>query len=126
MTTHTYPGQALVILLVFAAITITITAAAATVTIINSTASSWVEQGEMAYNVAESGVENALIRLLRDPAYTGETLTVGAGTATIAVSGTGPYTLISTGTVGDFSRKIQAVAQFTTGVMTVTSWVETY
>jgi|SRR3989344_1583828 len=120
-------GQALVILLVFSAITLTIIAAATTVNIINSSASSWVEQGEVAYNVAESGIENALIRLLRDPAYTGETLTVGDGTATITVSGTDPvYTVTSTGVIGSFNRRIRAVAQFTGGVMSVTSWTETY
>jgi len=118
-------GSSLVVLLVFAAITITITSAAATVTIVNSTTSSRVEIGQLAYNIAEGGIENALIRLLRDPGYTGETLTVGDGTATITVTGTLPtLTVDSIGTVGDFTRRIQATAQFTGGVMSVTNWTE--
>ncbi len=119
-------GQTLVLLLAFMAIAITITTAAVVVLISNSQSASKFALGTEAYDVAESGVENALVRLLRDPSYTGESLTVGQGTATIAVTGTGPYTVTSTGVVSDFSRRIQVTANYTNGVLTVTSWSEVY
>jgi len=56
-------GQTLVLLLVFMAMAITITTAAVMVTVVNSQMGSKWEQGEAALAVAESGAENALIRL---------------------------------------------------------------
>jgi len=117
-------GQTLVILLVFITVSIIIASAAATLNIVNSTAVSKVEIAESAYNIAESGLENALLRLLRDTSYPGETLTVDAGTATITVTGTNPYTVTSRGEIEGFIRVIQAVVTFSTGVMTINSWQE--
>ena len=86
-------GQTLVLLLVFVAITITITSAAVAMMIINSQSGSRFELREITYTVAESGAENALLRLLRDPDYTGETLTIEDGTATITVTGSSVKTI---------------------------------
>lgn len=122
----TRPGQTLVLLLIFMAVAITMTAAAVVVTIANSQGASEYEQGVTAYQVAEGGMENALLRLLRDPAYAGETLTVGSGTATIVVTGSGPFIVTSTGTAGDFVRKIQVTAGYTNNILTVNSWNEVY
>lgn len=120
-------GQSLIILLVFVAVAVTITAASASLAVINSSSSSNIELGQLTYNITESGIENALMRLLRDPEYTGETLTVDDGTATITVAGTYPsLTVVSQGTLGGFSRRIQAVVQFTSGVMSISSWREVY
>lgn len=113
-------------LLVFMAVAVTITTAATTITLINSTTTSRVEQGQMAYNIAESGIENALIRLLRDPGYSGETLPVAEGFATISVTGTPLMTITSTGVLGDFTRRLQATAQFVSGVLNILSWQEVY
>lgn len=120
------PGQALVTLLVFIAVAVIITSAATALIIINSQTSLSLNLGQEAYQVAESGIENALLRLLRDPAYAGETLTVGQGTATIIVTGANPYTLTSTGIMGNFSRRLQTTAQFSSGILSVTSWQETF
>ena len=76
-------------------------------TITNSIASSTYALGNQAYSVAESGAENAIIRLLRDKAYVGETLAVGDNTATITVSGINPYVIISAGRAGNFVRKVE-------------------
>ncbi len=64
-------GQALVILLVFMAIAVTVTTAAVVMMVVGSTAASKYERSQAAYATAESGAENALLRLLRDPNYTG-------------------------------------------------------
>jgi len=81
--------------------------------------------GERALTVAESGAENAILRLLRDPSYSGELgLPIGPGTATIGVTGTSPKVVLSTGTVGTFVRQVQVTIAVTNGQLTVSSWQE--
>lgn len=117
-------GQTVIALMVFMVMASTITAAAVALSIINSQSASAIELGNNALSVANSGGENAMLRLLRNPSYTGETMTVGDGTATITVTGTNPYVITSKGQVGDFSRTIQVVATGS-GFLTVSSWKET-
>lgn len=119
-------GQSLVILLVFMAIAMTVTSAAVVMMIVGSTAASKYEQGQTAYATAESGAENALLRLLRDPNYVGETLTIGSATATITVTGTNPKTVTSTGVSGGFTRQVRVVASDISGILTVISWSEVF
>lgn len=117
-------GNALITLLFFALITIIVTSSAVVMIIINSGAVTTVQQGNDAYSIAESGVENALLRLLRNPSYTSEVLTIGGGTATITVTGTTTKTIISRGRIGNFERSIQVTATYTNNILTVTSWDE--
>lgn len=119
-------GQALVMLLIFITMAITVTTAGVILTINNSQASSGFEQSAIARDIAESGAENALIRMLRDPSYAGETLTMGTGTATITVTGSDPKTVNSVGRLGNFMRTIQVTAQYLNGVLTVTAWREIF
>ena len=126
-------GQALVTLLFFMIIAVTITSAAIVMILVNTQSAGYLESGQYAYGIAESGIENALLRFLRNPSYCGETLPVGKGSAVIAVTdanhgcnGVSPITITSTGTISTFSRTIQAVVQFTNNQMTVTSWKEIY
>ncbi|HAV15126.1 MAG TPA: hypothetical protein DCX25_02250 [Candidatus Pacebacteria bacterium] len=118
-------GQALVILLIFVAVSVMITIASVTLIVITSSGMSSFEQSTMAYDIAEAGTENALLRLLRNPAYTGETLTVGDGTATITVTGSGTQTITSTGRLNNYLRKIQVVV-VVDDVDTIQSWMEVY
>ena len=117
-------GQTLITLLVFMVVSIVITSAAVAMTVSNSLRASKFEQGLITLHIAESGAENALLRLLRNPSYTGETLTVGTGTAVITVTGT-PTKIVSEGINGRFRRKIE-VGVDTSTVLTVTSWKEIY
>jgi hypothetical protein len=119
-------GQALILLLVFMAIAIIITSGAVIVILLNSSGATKFEQSLEAYTLAEGGAENALIRLLRDPMYTGETLTSSTGQITIVVSGVNPKTVTSTAVVGNFVREISVGAQDTNGVLMVTSWTEIF
>jgi hypothetical protein len=119
-------GQTLVTLLFFMVIAITITTGALMVIFINTQAQTKVQQSQTAYYITESGVENAIIRLLRDPTYTGETLTVGEGSVVIQVAGSGPYTITATGTDGNFTRKIQVVAAYTNNILSIQSWQEIF
>jgi hypothetical protein len=120
-------GQTLVVLLVFVAIAIMVTTAAVIVTVVNSQGGVIVDQGNQALNVAESGAENALLQLLRNPGYTGETLSVGNGQAVVNVppGSSYPKTLTSFGKIGDFTRTIQVVFTYDSNYMlTVSSWRE--
>lgn len=118
-------GQMLVALLAFMAMSITITSAATAITLVNTQTTSKFSQGQEALSLAETGAENALMRLLRDPTYTGpETLTLLNGTATISVSGSSPKTITSEGKSGEFRRRVQVTATQVNNVLTVNSWSE--
>jgi hypothetical protein len=107
------------------AMAIILTTAATAVTLVNSQTSSKYSLGQEALRYAETGADNALQRLLRDPNYTGETLSVGTGTATITVSGSGTKTIVSEGVSGSFRRRVQVTATQASNTLTVTSWTET-
>jgi uncharacterized membrane protein len=115
-------GQALVTLLFFIIIAVTITSAAVVMIIVNSLNGMKFQQGETTYQIAESGADNAMLRLLRNPNYTGEVLTIGQGTANIQVTGNGtgsnPYIILSKGQVGNFVRKIQITATYNNSLLT--------
>lgn len=126
MNRHRESGQTMVALLSFMAMAVTLTSAVTMVTLANVMSSSKYTLGQDALNVAEAGADNALLRLARDPTYTGETLTVGTGTATITVSGTTTKTITSVGLSSGFRRTIVVTASqsATTNVITPTAWVE--
>src|SRR5258708_4889168 len=115
-------------LLFFVTIAITVTTAAIIAMYSNAQSATKVQQGAIAYYVAEGGIENALIRLLRDPTYTGETLPVGTSTAVITVTGSSSsYTITSKGTVGNFLRTIQVTAGYnSSNILTISSWQENF
>lgn len=117
-------GQTLVILLVYMIIAVTITSAVIVLVLNSSSGTGKVLQGGTAYDIAESGAENAIIKLIRDRNYIGEELDIGDGQAEITVTGTNPKTIVSVGTLNDFSRTIQVIITITNGAVTVTSWKE--
>ncbi|KKQ29728.1 MAG: hypothetical protein US48_C0039G0007 [Candidatus Levybacteria bacterium GW2011_GWA2_37_36] len=117
-------GQALITLLFFVLISLTITSGAIIIIIANSISAGKLEEGNLAYYAAESGVENALLRLLRDPNYLGETLAIGNATAIITVTGANPKTVVSVGQNGDFKRTVQAQATYNNGYYTFSNWNE--
>lgn len=123
-------GQALITLLFFTIIGVTVTSAAVVMILVNSLSGTKQQQGEIAYEVAASGAENGIIRLLRNPSYTGEVLPVGSGSATITVTGSGtsgdPYIILSKGTTGIFVREVQVTATYQGNLLTVTSRKELY
>ncbi|OGK35932.1 hypothetical protein A3A93_05785 [Candidatus Roizmanbacteria bacterium RIFCSPLOWO2_01_FULL_38_12] len=119
-------GQTLVTLLVFVVVATSITAAATAIMINTSQASSQVENSFVSTGVAEGGIENALIRLLRNPNYTGETLPIGNGTATITVTGTDPKTITSIGVDGTHTKTIQVNVTYNDNIMTITDWQELF
>jgi hypothetical protein len=126
-TVQLQKGQALVTLLVFTIVAITITSASVVIILTNSVGTSKLERGTNAYYSAESGAENALLRLLRDPNYTGETLPVGDASVLISVANNGnTYTITSDATLGNFLRSVEVTASFVSNILTVDSWKEVF
>ncbi len=117
-------GQALIVLVCFGVIAATIVASTILVSVATNSASGRSQEGAIAYDIAENGAENALLRLLRDPSYTGETVALGSGSATITVTGTNPKTIVSLGVIGNYRRTIQVIASESAGILSVTSWKE--
>ena len=122
MKNKTYQkGQAVITLLFFMVIAISIITSVVIIVLNSATSGSNVEQGTVAYYSAETGAENALLRLLRDPTYAGETMNVGGATVTINVSGN---TITSTATYSNSIRKVQVQTLYNNNVLSVTSWKE--
>jgi hypothetical protein len=122
-------GQSLITLLFFMVIGIAVISSAALIVTADLLATSNAEQGISAYYVAESGIENGILYLLRNPQYHGSDIVmpIGTGNATIhfVYDGTAKTdTITSTGTNGTTTRVIQAVGSYTTGPLTITSWKE--
>jgi hypothetical protein len=105
-------------------IAITLVTTAVAVLVSNSLAVTKTESGIVAMDIAETGAENAIIQVLRNTNYLGETLTVGNGTAISTVSGTTTKTITTVGSIYGSSRTVQVVASLVNGVLTVTSWQE--
>ncbi len=117
-------GQTLVILLTYMVIAVIVTTASIALVINSSKGTDKVYQGANSLDIAESGAETAMIKLLRDSNYAGETLTVGNGQAIITVTGTNPKTIVSKGTLNNFTRTIQVIVNTTNNTLTATSWKE--
>ncbi len=120
-------GQVLVMLLVFMAMAITVTTAAVGLSISNSWSNNRLQTSHEALVIAESGAEDALLRLLRNPALS-ETydLSDGDAQATITVSGTSPVTITSVGTVGNFQRTVVVTGNFVGVIFNISSWTQTF
>jgi type II secretory pathway component PulK len=118
-------GQALVSLLLFTVIASLIITAAAIVIVINMKSTNRLTQSNVSRTIAESGIENALLRLLRNPSYTGEVISLNGGTATVQVTGSSSaYMIKSTGINGNFIHTITVTTQTTNGILSVSSWSE--
>lgn len=121
---HQNKGQALVTLLIFMIIAVTVTGAAIVVIFVNSLSTGKFQQSDLAYYTAESGQENAIIQLLRDENYSGETMTIGGNTAIISIVGENPKQITVEGYAGNFKRIIQAQVQLDNHILNITSWKE--
>lgn len=116
-------GQTITALLIFMVIAISVTAGAAALMSINLAGLSKIEMGTDILLAAESGAENALIQVLRNPNYTGETMTIDNATVTITVNGS---TIESSATNGKFTRKIRVITDYNDNIMSVVSWKEVF
>lgn len=115
-------GQTLVLLLVFIMVTIAITTAATFIIATNSLSATAVSQGLATREMAEAGAEKALLGLIRDPNYKGETFSLDSGTVTATVSGTTTLTIDVAATNGDYVKRVEVRATYSNNVLTPVSW----
>lgn len=119
-------GQTLVLLVVFVVVGIIVASSATIIILLSSKNASNFELGIMTLQLADSGAENALLRLLRNPSYAGETINTQDGTITINVTGDDQNkTITSTARVSNFLRTIKVDVNFAP-TLTIISWKEIY
>jgi len=118
-------GQAGLTLMFFSLVAILVTTGAVMAIISNTIGTSTLEQGTKAYYLAETGAENAILRLLRNPNYSGETIVVDSeGEIQVIISGEGLKTIISEGRTGNLLRKIEVIIDYNDHVLNIVSWKE--
>jgi uncharacterized protein YjdB len=115
-------GQTLILLLVFIVVAIAITTAAVVAISTNSESTTNTSMGVITKQMAESGIEQALLKYLRNPSYTGETFTLDTGSVTVTVSGNGNITIDSVAVNGNFTKKVEVSAIYSNNILTVGSW----
>lgn len=118
-------GQVLIAMLYIMVIGILVTTGAVYALISNTQSTTIFESGALAYAAAESGTENALLRLIRDPAYTGETLAITTGqSAVITVSTASGIIITSSGTYGTSVKQIETKVHYNEDMLIIDSWKE--
>lgn len=77
--------------------------------------------GVSQYHIVYGVLENAFMQLLRNPNYTGETVTLSGATCTITATGGSTKTVEARCVSADnaYVRKLSATATFSAGTMTV-------
>lgn len=116
-------GQALLTMLIFMTIGIMVLSAATIVLVTNIFGSVTAEQGLTAYYAAESGAEDGLLHVLRDPSVSGTLPSYAVGDARASVTITNG-TIVSVGTYGKAVRTVRIKTTNTNGIVSVTSWKE--
>lgn len=119
-------GQVAIMLVLIIMILSIVTTAAVALALSTTRDTTTLSLGERALAVAESGAENTILRLIRDPSYAGEgsPLSIGPGNATITLTGTSPIIITSSGAVGNMVRSVEVQVNITDGQLTVLSWRE--
>jgi archaellum component FlaG (FlaF/FlaG flagellin family) len=119
-------GQVAIMLVLIIMVLSIVTTAAVALALSTTRDTTTLSLGERALMVAESGAENTILQLIRDPDYAGESgpLSIGPGNATIELSGTSPITIMSTGVVGNMVRKVEVQVNIVSGQLTVLTWRE--
>lgn len=118
-------GQSLIAVITLVTVGLLIITAALSLNIVNRRVIYFQNRAEQARQLAESGLENATLQLLRNHAYTGETFAVDGGQIVTTVTANNTSRSIrTTATVGDAVRTFEATGTFTDTVFTLSSWKE--
>ncbi len=117
-------GYMLTALLVFLVVIIVVTTTSVLVSVSSLRSETYFDSGSEALAAADSGAENAILRLLRDPTYLGETLQVGNTDVIITVVGSAPQVVTVVADSGSFERTVEVRLQRVDGMLQVTSWKE--
>jgi hypothetical protein len=122
----TQPGQILVSVIIFMALGLTVIAMSAALTVINLQNTMKYSESAKALSYAEAGAEEGILRLIRDPTYSGGTLPLDAISVTISVVTNGTNKdVTSTAIYNGFTKKILARISLVGDKATLLSWDET-
>lgn len=117
-------GNSLVLLLVFVMVAIAVTTSATFIIAANSLSVTSVSEGLVTKQMAEAGAEKALLNLVRDPVYKGETFAIDTGVVTTTVSGTTTLTINVVAVNGSYTKRVEVIAAYSNNVVTPISWKE--
>jgi len=118
-------GQTLVSLLIIIAVTVLAVASAIVSASLSSTTAITTISDKVYYS-SETGAEEALIKLLRDPGYSGETFNLEGVNVEVSVTSPTPTERVITSTASEnnIKRRVDVSAEFLNNILTVTSWDE--
>jgi len=119
-------GHTLVTILVFTVVALAVVTASvnAIITITRSTAV--LERHIIVTQAAESGIENAILRLLRDPSYNGEILTINDITVIITLAGSDPKVISASSQYFGEKQTIEVTVTYNENRLTISSWNYVY
>lgn len=118
-------GQVLTSVIVFMAFGLSVIALSAALTIVHMQNTLKYSESARSLNYAETGIEEALLRLVRDPAYLGGSLLIDTTSVSISVADdTGGKGVTSTAIYNGFTKKIYAVINLDNSRVTLLSWKE--
>lgn len=116
-------GQILTSVIVFMAFGLSVIALSSILTIINIQTTAKTGISAQALSYAEAGAEDAVLCLIRDPAYSGGTSALDSATVSVTVSGDPVNkTITSTATYNGFTKKIVAQVSLANNRLTLVSW----
>jgi hypothetical protein len=121
-------GYAMVVLLVFVIMAVVLISAAVNIMLVVTQSASQGELSQNSLSLAEMGVEEALIRIVRDPSYTGGIITVGSDQIDVGVIGEGgsTKTITSSASISAVSRSVVVNADIGVSSLSIPSWVVQY
>ena len=118
-------GQALIMVILIGIVALVAVVSATTLVISELKKNTATIFGVTQYQITYGALENAFMRLLRNPNYTGETVTLAGSTCYITVTGDAMIkTIESRCSNGTYVRKAGATASFTDGIMIISGIAE--
>jgi hypothetical protein len=117
-------GQAFIPVLILLVIIITLGTAVLSLSVGGMLISYSSQEGERVLLATEGAIENGLLRNLREPAYTGESLQVGGLPCTIVASGPAPIVVTAECRSDQACRRLEAEAEIVMGEIVINSLKE--
>ena len=117
-------GQAILPLLILIVIIMTLGVSAIELAIHGLIVDRYSQDWLTSYYTVGAAMENALLRILRNPDYPGESLQINNASCTIQISGTTTKVINAVCDDGQQIRKLEAQISYNQGMMTVSSMKE--
>lgn len=117
-------GSALILIIIFTAVAMLVISTAVAIISNNLSSKTAFNISDKSYISAESGVENALMLLLRKRDYIGESFNFNQGNVNVTVSGSPIITITSTSNINNYNRTIVVIGEFNGNKFEISSWGE--